>query len=74
VLLVFGAPCQLPLLAGPEHGRTIPLVGYGRVRQKLAAGTEPKNGSSLVGVEQYLTQCNENDDSDDRRKENGRKG
>src|SRR5438067_11118332 len=25
VLLVFGAPCQLPLLAGPEHGRTIPL-------------------------------------------------
>jgi hypothetical protein len=26
VLLVFGAPCQLPLLAGPEHGRTIPLA------------------------------------------------
>jgi hypothetical protein len=25
VLLVFGAPCQLRLLAGPEHGRTIPL-------------------------------------------------
>jgi hypothetical protein len=25
VLLVFGAPCQLPLLAGQEHGRTIPL-------------------------------------------------
>jgi len=25
VLLVFGAPFQLPLLAGPEHGRTIPL-------------------------------------------------
>src|SRR5262249_31033687 len=22
VLLVFGAPCQLRLLAGPEHGRT----------------------------------------------------
>src|SRR5215813_11382226 len=21
-----GAPCQLPLLAGPEHGRTIPLA------------------------------------------------
>src|SRR6516164_3711709 len=27
VLLVFGAPFQLPLLAGPEHGRTIPLYG-----------------------------------------------
>jgi hypothetical protein len=26
VLLVFGAPFQLPLLAGPEHGRTIPLA------------------------------------------------
>jgi hypothetical protein len=26
VLLVFGAPCQLRLLAGQEHGRTIPLV------------------------------------------------
>jgi ABC-type amino acid transport substrate-binding protein len=25
VLLVFGAPCQLLLLSGPEHGRTIPL-------------------------------------------------
>jgi hypothetical protein len=24
-LLVFGAPCQLRLLAGQEHGRTIPL-------------------------------------------------
>jgi hypothetical protein len=26
VLLVFGAPCQLALLAGREHGRTIPLT------------------------------------------------
>jgi len=29
VLLVFGAPCQLPLLAGPEHGRTTPLAVMG---------------------------------------------
>src|SRR5260370_290937 len=29
VLLVFGAPCQLRLLAGQEHGRTIPLTGIG---------------------------------------------
>jgi hypothetical protein len=26
VLLVFGAPCQLPSLTGREHGRTIPLA------------------------------------------------
>jgi hypothetical protein len=26
VLLVFGAPCQRNLLAGQEHGRTIPLA------------------------------------------------
>ena len=25
MLLGFGAPCQLPLLAGREHGRIIPL-------------------------------------------------
>jgi hypothetical protein len=29
-LLVFGAPCQLSLLAGQEHGRTIPLADVGR--------------------------------------------
>jgi hypothetical protein len=29
VLLVFGAPCQLRLLAGQEHGRTIPLMDMG---------------------------------------------
>ncbi len=26
MLLVFGAPCQHPLLVGREHGRTIPLA------------------------------------------------
>ena len=26
MLLVFRAPCQLRLLAGQEHGRTIPLA------------------------------------------------
>ena len=26
VLLVLSAPCQLLVLAGPEHGRTIPLT------------------------------------------------
>jgi hypothetical protein len=32
VLLVFGAPCQLLLLAGPEHGRTIPLAVIETIR------------------------------------------
>src|SRR6478609_4463674 len=31
VLLVFGAPCQRNLLAGQEHGRTIPLTDIGRI-------------------------------------------
>jgi hypothetical protein len=31
VLLVFGAPYQLRLLAGQEHGRTIPLSGIGSI-------------------------------------------
>jgi hypothetical protein len=31
VLLVFAAPCQLRLLAGPEHGRTIPLAVISRI-------------------------------------------
>jgi hypothetical protein len=30
VLLVFGAPCQRNLLAGQEHGRTIPLADQPR--------------------------------------------
>jgi len=30
VLLVLGAPCQLLVLAGPEHGRTIPLAVFQR--------------------------------------------
>jgi len=39
VLLVFGAPCQLRLLAGQEHGRTIPLsdIGPGRTAAHDAA-------------------------------------
>jgi hypothetical protein len=33
VLLVFGAPCQRNLLAGREHGRTIPLPEVPRPRR-----------------------------------------
>jgi hypothetical protein len=38
VLLVFGAPCQLRLLAGQEHGRTIPLAEDRAVSQLGGAG------------------------------------
>jgi len=31
VLLVLSAPCQLLVLAGPEHGRTIPLGEVARL-------------------------------------------
>ena len=33
VLLVFGAPSQLDLLAGQEHGRTIPLATVGAMQR-----------------------------------------
>ena len=36
-LLVFGAPCQLSLLAGREHGRTIPLAEVERASQQSEA-------------------------------------
>jgi hypothetical protein len=36
VLLVFGAPCQLCLLAGQEHGRTIPLAEASRTMAEFA--------------------------------------
>src|SRR5262249_10963054 len=42
VLLVFGAPCQLPLLAGPEHGRTIPLA--------VIPPTRPWDGSGVSSL------------------------
>jgi hypothetical protein len=36
VLLVFDAPCQLCLLAGQEHGRTIPLSDIGPRSRRTA--------------------------------------
>ncbi len=44
MLLVLGAPCQLVVLAGPEHGRTIPLTDIGgesRSRASLALFSVP---------------------------------
>src|SRR4029077_4340700 len=43
VLLVLSAPCQLVGLAGPEHGRTIPLGGMGGVeipQRRVSCTTE----------------------------------
>jgi hypothetical protein len=53
VLLVFGAPCQLRLLAGQEHGRTIPLADRshveGRSRETYGrVGLGGKQRSALV--------------------------
>ena len=38
LLLVIGAPWQLRLLAGPEHGRTIPLAETGRIEIPQRSG------------------------------------
>jgi hypothetical protein len=45
-----------------------------RGRGPNACGKAARAESSLVPVEQHLTQGNENDDADDRRKKDGRKG
>jgi hypothetical protein len=39
VLLVFGAPCQHSLLAGREHGRTIPSAIIVAIDQYAEAAT-----------------------------------
>src|SRR6202790_4821317 len=39
VLLVFGAPRQLRLLAGQEHGRTIPLADISKSKRTEKAET-----------------------------------
>jgi hypothetical protein len=41
VLLVFGAPCQLRLLAGQEHGRTIPLADVPTALTKVLEHSGP---------------------------------
>jgi hypothetical protein len=41
VLLVFGAPCQLLLLSGQEHGRTIPLADMDPVEVPQCSSLRP---------------------------------
>jgi len=59
VLLLFGAPCQLRLLAGPEHVRTIPLpeghmASYIARRKFLATlGGTASRGACSNGLGKY---------------------
>jgi hypothetical protein len=41
--VIFGAPCQLRLLAGPEHGRTIPLADIGVIEIPQGSGLLPES-------------------------------
>jgi hypothetical protein len=49
VLLVFGAPCQLRLLAGQEHGRTIPLP------DNFPQVLNPAIDGAVLGIEQIVS-------------------
>ena len=58
MLLVFGAPCQLLLLAGPEHGRTIPLPDIAKLAVNIRLPPLPGidriphlTNSSMMGVD-----------------------
>jgi hypothetical protein len=48
-LLVFGAPCQLSLLAGQEHGRTIPLADLA----KLVSVAKRSSAFKIVGFSRF---------------------
>jgi len=51
------------------------MVGWDREGEdQTQPGRQALVGTSLVGVEQHLTQSNENDDTNDRRKEDSREG
>jgi hypothetical protein len=48
VLLVLSAPCQLLVLAGPEHGRTIPLADFTALTEATDAAQEVDRTESNV--------------------------
>jgi hypothetical protein len=49
MLLVFGAPCQLLLLSGQEHGRTIPLAVIRRIEIPQRSSLLPYRGVLSFG-------------------------
>ncbi|QOZ72658.1 hypothetical protein WN72_45050 [Bradyrhizobium arachidis] len=51
VLLVLSAPCQLLVLAGPEHGRTIPLAGAANAQWRTFARMPHGMGSGARTIE-----------------------
>src|SRR6266851_232684 len=57
VLLVFGAPCQRNLLAGQEHGRTIPLAEAQRAPSGMVTSASPRLGRSPAAPSRRSTQC-----------------
>jgi hypothetical protein len=59
VLLIFGAPSQLPSLAGLEHGRTIPLADVGHLTDERVMGRKnpPVPGCQPVESVQPIERC-----------------
>jgi hypothetical protein len=50
VLLVFGAPCQYSLLAGQEHGRTIPLAELAVALPVLYDGSRVQHHDAVFAI------------------------
>ena len=50
MLLVFGASCQHSLLAGREHGRTIPLAEMHSPRKVVIRAQSPSGIAWITGV------------------------
>jgi hypothetical protein len=60
VLLIVGAPCQLRLLVGPEHGRTIPLADLDgtKIPQCSRSSASPRRAMLRVGSAGDIRQWN----------------
>jgi hypothetical protein len=56
VLLVFGAPCQLRLLVGQEHDRTIPLTDFVLSEPTQVAGWKASGVPYRIGAPQRESQ------------------
>ena len=54
MLLVFAAPRQLPLLAGPEHGQTIPLADIDGPEIPQCSSLLPHHVLSFVAAQEEV--------------------